>query len=424
MSEQRKKSHNYQNPGNWYKGRRNAISKDVARKRKQSQSKKNHHFHLSVVNYDSNATSKGEGLKNLPRSSTHSEKSNAELTSSQIAAFREIFDLFDSNGGGTIDAEEFDKTLRSVGVALSHDEIREIMCKIDKDQSGEIDFEEFLEIMTSTEQFLEAFANNHADEKESRGSDVLYDALTRFLKSCALANMDEIVGFYHTTYKHVQAPHVVGYYAAGARVIGLNEKELVQHFENIRAHNAAYGEKYEKSPYAQQPHVIPSGRTSYKHNMARNTKKNRKRGKIKIKVLLKHPEAEQSPDMGRLSDSFPRVSCIGQRQENMPHERDYLRPLDPRNRRNGWMTHRLKHTWVRLPGIHLKDTRRFDTLTAEDLPNIRTSVAVAKKAYQSHLREEQQCETMQHWKALKPTAIHSRMLRNHFRQVFCAYSAV
>ena len=48
-------------------------------------------------------------------------------------AFREVFDLFDSNGGGTIDAEELDLALKSVDIQLSPDDLAEVLVTMDKD---------------------------------------------------------------------------------------------------------------------------------------------------------------------------------------------------------------------------------------------------------------------------------------------------
>ena len=50
-----------------------------------------------------------------------------------FSAFKEVFDLFDSNGGGTIDAEELDLALRSVGICLSQDDIIGVLESMDKD---------------------------------------------------------------------------------------------------------------------------------------------------------------------------------------------------------------------------------------------------------------------------------------------------
>lgn len=59
--------------------------------------------------------------------------------------------------------------------------------------------------------------------------------------------------FYHTKYKRIQAPHVVGHYAAGARVIGLTENQLRKHMESLKARHAA-GDN--KSPYAEPLHIV------------------------------------------------------------------------------------------------------------------------------------------------------------------------
>ncbi|PFX26069.1 Caltractin [Stylophora pistillata] len=185
------------------------------------------------------------------------------------SAFREVFDLFDSNGGGTIDAEELDLALKSVEIHLSQEELQEVLSAMDKDGNGEIDFHEFLNLMTNTERFLEEFAS--VGERRKR-ENLLIEALTQFMKRSALHSINEIVGqntkplkitfenvkplnrrFYHTKYKRIQAPHVVGHYAAGARVIGLTENQLRRRLESLKARHAA-GDN--KSPYAEPLHIV------------------------------------------------------------------------------------------------------------------------------------------------------------------------
>ena len=50
-----------------------------------------------------------------------------------LTAFREVFNLFDINGGGTIDAGELDSALQSVEVQLTHQEIHDVLQVIDED---------------------------------------------------------------------------------------------------------------------------------------------------------------------------------------------------------------------------------------------------------------------------------------------------
>ena len=55
--------------------------------------------------------------------------------------------------------------------------------------------------------------------------------------------MDEIVGYYSHKYKRSQTPHVVNHYAAGARLIGLTERQLKEHLEHLKASNAGQGSR-------------------------------------------------------------------------------------------------------------------------------------------------------------------------------------
>merc|ERR1711918_304287 len=66
-----------------------------------------------------------------------------------IQEIREAFDLFDTDGSGTIDAKELKVAMRALGLDAKRDEIRRMINDIDKDGSGTIDFNEFLNMMTA-----------------------------------------------------------------------------------------------------------------------------------------------------------------------------------------------------------------------------------------------------------------------------------
>ncbi|CAM9911278.1 unnamed protein product, partial [Hapterophycus canaliculatus] len=72
-----------------------------------------------------------------------------ELTEEQKQEIREAFDLFDTDGSGTIDAKELKVAMRALGFEPKKEEIKKMISDIDKDGSGTIDFQEFLEMMTS-----------------------------------------------------------------------------------------------------------------------------------------------------------------------------------------------------------------------------------------------------------------------------------
>ena len=62
---------------------------------------------------------------------------------------KEMFDLFDADGGGSIDVEELTHALINLGISDTKDEIDRLVAQIDADGSGEIEYHEFLEVMNS-----------------------------------------------------------------------------------------------------------------------------------------------------------------------------------------------------------------------------------------------------------------------------------
>lgn len=100
----------------------------------------------------------------------HSKKV-AELTEEQRQEIKEAFDLFDTDGSGSIDAKELKVAMRALGFEPKKEEIRKMINDIDSDGSGTIDFNEFLEMMTtkistkdSKEEILKAFRLFDDDE--------------------------------------------------------------------------------------------------------------------------------------------------------------------------------------------------------------------------------------------------------------------
>merc|ERR1711976_86789 len=70
-----------------------------------------------------------------------------EFSIDQIGEFREAFSLFDKDGDGTITTKELGTVMRSLGQNPSEDELQDMVNEVDIDGNGEIDFEEFLQMM-------------------------------------------------------------------------------------------------------------------------------------------------------------------------------------------------------------------------------------------------------------------------------------
>ena len=60
------------------------------------------------------------------------------------AAMRACFQGFDKNGDGTIDRHELQAVWKEMGKHLSEVELDRLMKMVDKDNSGSVDYEEFI----------------------------------------------------------------------------------------------------------------------------------------------------------------------------------------------------------------------------------------------------------------------------------------
>jgi calmodulin len=70
------------------------------------------------------------------------------LSEEEIAEFREIFNLVDRDGGGSITAVELGELMDTLGIDASPEDIEHMIKEIDQDGNGDIDFEEFVAVMS------------------------------------------------------------------------------------------------------------------------------------------------------------------------------------------------------------------------------------------------------------------------------------
>jgi len=62
-------------------------------------------------------------------------KAKAELTEEQRLEIKEAFDLFDTDGSGTIDAKELKVAMRALGVEPKKEEITKMISEVDRDNT-------------------------------------------------------------------------------------------------------------------------------------------------------------------------------------------------------------------------------------------------------------------------------------------------
>jgi centrin-1 len=91
------------------------------------------------------------------------------LTEDDIEEIKEAFDLFDSDGSGTVEPRELKSAMVSLGFEAKNATLFHVVSELDKDGSGAIDFEEFLNMMSSQ-------MDDHSSKEDIRSIFVLFDA--------------------------------------------------------------------------------------------------------------------------------------------------------------------------------------------------------------------------------------------------------
>uniref|UniRef100_A0A8D2N821 EF-hand domain-containing protein n=1 Tax=Zonotrichia albicollis TaxID=44394 RepID=A0A8D2N821_ZONAL len=94
-----------------------------------------------------------------------------ELPEEQQREIRDAFELFDTDGSGSIDVKELKVAMRALGFEPKKEEIKKIISDIDKEGTGKISFSDFLAVMSqrmaekdSKEEILKAFKLFDDDE--------------------------------------------------------------------------------------------------------------------------------------------------------------------------------------------------------------------------------------------------------------------
>jgi len=97
--------------------------------------------------------------------------SRSELTEEQRQEIKDAFDLFDTDGSGTIDQREIRVAMRALGFEPKREEINRMIAEVGKTGMGTIDFNDFVHMMSgkmnerdSKEELLKAFRLFDDDE--------------------------------------------------------------------------------------------------------------------------------------------------------------------------------------------------------------------------------------------------------------------
>lgn len=74
-------------------------------------------------------------------------KKHPNLSDEDLQEFQEIFNLVDTDRGGSIGTEELARLMDTLGIRTSPEELKLMVSEIDENGNGEIDFEEFVQVM-------------------------------------------------------------------------------------------------------------------------------------------------------------------------------------------------------------------------------------------------------------------------------------
>lgn len=83
----------------------------------------------------------------MPSNTTSSGRPG--LTEDEVNELRQAFDLFDTDGNGVIDPKELKAAMQALGFEAKNQILFDMIDNFDKNEAGIINFEQFLDIMTS-----------------------------------------------------------------------------------------------------------------------------------------------------------------------------------------------------------------------------------------------------------------------------------
>merc|ERR1711924_508729 len=108
-----------------------------------------------------------------------------ELTEEQKQEIEEAFDLFDTDGSGSIDSKELKVAMRALGFEPKKEEIQKMIPDVDDDGSGTIGYEEFQEMIDEADRDGDGEVNEEEFLRIMKKTNLFSEA--KILVSCFIA---------------------------------------------------------------------------------------------------------------------------------------------------------------------------------------------------------------------------------------------
>nr|XP_020853293.1 spermatogenesis-associated protein 32 [Phascolarctos cinereus] len=207
------------------------------------------------------------------------------LTSRQVAAFQDVFQLFKPGSQGKLDMRSMKGALRTVGIQLSPQEVCEALRRADLDGDGAVDFEDFLGILTDNHRFAQCMGRmRNSRINDPHGLETLFfEMMSKFVGQGALSpkSVAEVVSYYTDkqrvlrmsawwkglNHKHNRSyrsrSHTgLSFFCQATRLAGLNNRQLARSLHNLRDLNV-------QGPYSQVPNLPSRAQSTERRNRSR-----------------------------------------------------------------------------------------------------------------------------------------------------------
>ena len=124
---------------------------------------------------------------------------NTRFPAEKMRQIEENFRLFDANGDGSISQTELAEALEKQGAELSETDLKRILQEVDKDESGCIDFQEFVTLMAENfevtdQELLDAFNTFDSDNSGTLNEDEVLTVMRALGMWLSKAQVNELMG--------------------------------------------------------------------------------------------------------------------------------------------------------------------------------------------------------------------------------------